>query len=89
MVADHARAAAFLIVRLGTLLPNTPANVGTYQFFTVVALTQFGVGKAQATGFSLVVFALLTIPLWTIGFLALRKEMGTLTNFREEKWGNL
>ncbi|HVX66683.1 MAG TPA: lysylphosphatidylglycerol synthase transmembrane domain-containing protein, partial [Bryobacteraceae bacterium] len=47
--------AAMLIVQLGTLIPNAPANVGTYQFFAVVGLELFGVDRNVATGFSLVV----------------------------------
>lgn len=80
-------AAAFLIVRLGTAVPNTPANVGTFQFFTVVALTLLGVEKTRAAGFSLVVFVLLTIPLWALGFLALSRSGATLGAIRAEIGG--
>jgi uncharacterized protein (TIRG00374 family) len=68
----------FLIVHLGTALPNAPANIGTYQFFTVLGLTLLGVEKTTAAGFSLVVFALLTVPLWAIGFFALGRSGLTL-----------
>ncbi|MBI3951143.1 MAG: flippase-like domain-containing protein [Acidobacteria bacterium] len=73
-----------LIVHLGTAIPNAPANVGTYQFFTVVGLTLFGVDKTLATGFSVVVFVLLTVPLWVIGFLALSRTGMTLSEIRTE-----
>jgi uncharacterized protein (TIRG00374 family) len=73
-----------LIVHLGTAIPNAPANVGTYQFFCVVGLTLFGVDKTLATGFSLVVFVLLTVPLWIIGFLALSRSGMTLSAIRNE-----
>jgi uncharacterized protein (TIRG00374 family) len=63
-------AAVLLIVHLGTALPGAPSNIGTYQFFTVIGLTQFGVGKTTATSFSIVVFLVLTIPLWVIGIFA-------------------
>jgi uncharacterized protein (TIRG00374 family) len=62
-------AAVFLIVHLGTVIPGAPSNVGTYQFFTVVGLTLFGIDKTLATSFSVVVFLILTIPLWAIGML--------------------
>ncbi|MBZ5535989.1 MAG: flippase-like domain-containing protein [Acidobacteriia bacterium] len=77
-------AAVFLIVHLGTALPNAPANVGTYQFFTVVGLTLFGVDKTLATGFSVVVFVLLTFPLWILGFVALSQSGTTLLAIRKE-----
>jgi len=61
----------FLILRLGTTIPNAPANVGTFQFFIVVGLTFFGVDKTAATAFSIVYFGALTVPLWTLGLLAI------------------
>ena len=67
-----AGAAVFLIVHLGNALPGAPANIGTYQFFTILGLTIFGVDKDSAAGFSIVVFAILTIPLWAIGLWAIR-----------------
>jgi len=62
-------AAVFLIVHIGTVIPSAPSNVGTYQFFTVVGLALFGINKTLATSFSVVVFLILTIPLWIIGLL--------------------
>jgi len=62
-------AAVFLIVHIGTVIPSAPSNVGTYQFFTVVGLTLFGINKTLATSFSVIVFLILTIPLWIIGLL--------------------
>lgn len=62
--------AILIIVHIGTAIPSAPSNVGTYQFFTVLGLTQFAVDKTTATGFSVVVFLILTIPLWVIGVLA-------------------
>jgi uncharacterized protein (TIRG00374 family) len=72
----------FLIVYLGTAIPNTPSNVGTYQFFCVLGLTFFGVEKTLATGFSIVVFILLTVPIWALGFLAISFSGATLYDLR-------
>jgi uncharacterized protein (TIRG00374 family) len=76
--------AVFIIVHLGTLVPTAPANVGSYQFFTVLGLTLFGVEKATAAGFSLVVFAVLTAPLWVIGLWALGSSGLTFLQIRSE-----
>ena len=76
--------AVFLIVHLGTALPGAPANIGTYQFFTVLGLTLLGVDKTSAAGFSLVVFALLTAPLWALGFWAFGRSGLTLFGVRAE-----
>ena len=79
-----AGAVVVLIVRLGTAIPNAPANVGTFQFFTVLALGLFGVDKTVAAGFSIVDFAVLTAPLWTIGVIALSRSGMSLGSIRQE-----
>ena len=61
----------FIIVHLGTAIPNAPSNVGSFQLFTVLGLNLFGITGTTASGFSMVVFILLTLPLWLIGFFAL------------------
>ena len=76
--------AVFIIVHLGTLIPGAPANVGSYQFFTVLGLTLFGVEKATAAGFSFVVFTVLTAPLWAIGLWALGSSGLSFVEIRSE-----
>ncbi|MGB8658605.1 MAG: lysylphosphatidylglycerol synthase transmembrane domain-containing protein [Candidatus Zixiibacteriota bacterium] len=77
-------AAVLLIEHLGTTIPNAPSNLGTYQFFVVVGLTLFGVDKTTATGFSVVVFIVLTVPLWAIGLLAVGRSGMTFKEIRGE-----
>jgi len=74
----------YLIVHLGTMLPNAPSNVGTYQFFTVLGLSLFGVDKTMAAGFSLVVFIILTAPLLLAGFFAIHQTGLTQKKIRED-----
>ena len=74
----------FVVLTLGTLLPNAPANVGTYQFFTVVGLQLFGIDKSVATGFSVVVFFVLTVPLWILGFYALMASGTNLATIKSD-----
>ncbi|MBO0799588.1 MAG: flippase-like domain-containing protein, partial [Blastocatellia bacterium] len=76
--------AVYLIVHLGTAIPNAPANVGSYQFFTVAGLTLFGVEKSAAAGFSLVIFTLLTLPLLVLGFAALSTSGINLLKLRRQ-----
>lgn len=76
--------ATFLIIRLGTALPNAPSNIGSYQFFTVFALTFFGIDKAHATGFSIIAFVLFTLPLWALGLWALKIDKLTLATIKQE-----
>jgi uncharacterized protein (TIRG00374 family) len=77
-------AAIFLIVHVGTAIPSAPSNLGTYQFFTVVGLTLFGIDKTTAATFSVVVFLVLTIPLWAIGLLAFSHLGLSLKKIRTE-----
>jgi len=77
-------AAVFLIVHIGTIIPSAPSNIGTYQFFTVVGLTLFGIDKTLATSFSVIVFLILTIPLWAIGLLVFGRLGLSLSKMRTE-----
>jgi len=76
--------AVFLIVHFGTALPNAPGNVGSYQFFCVLGLQLFGVDKTLATGFSIVVFILLTLPLIGLGLLAMARSGLSVRSLRED-----
>ena len=80
--------AVFLIVRFGTVIPGAPGNLGLYQLFCVLGLTLFGVDKTAAAGFSIVVYVLLSIPLWVLGLLALGRtgmKLATLKAKIKEK----
>jgi uncharacterized protein (TIRG00374 family) len=77
-------AAAMMIVHLGTAIPNAPSNIGTYQFFTVIGVTLFGIDKTAATGFSVVVFIVLTMPLWLIGLYAISRTGMKLKDIRND-----
>ena len=75
-------AVVLLIVHLGTSIPNAPSNLGSYQLFTVLGLTLFGIDKTTAAGFSVVVFVVLTIPLWALGVVAIGQSGMTLYEIR-------
>lgn len=74
--------AVFLIVRFGSVIPGAPGNLGLYQVFTVLGLTLFGVDKTVSAGFSIVVFILLSAPLWGLGALALGGTGMTLASLK-------
>lgn len=65
-----AAAVVLLILRLGTVIPQAPGNVGGFQFFVVLGLMLFGVEKAEATTFATIMFLVVTIPLWLGGAVA-------------------
>ena len=47
---------------LATILPSTPGYVGTFDFFTVLAMTELGNVLVAATAFALLVHVLLWLP---------------------------
>jgi len=77
-------AAVFMILYFGTAVPNAPSNLGTYQFFTVLGLSLFGVEKTTAAGFSVAVFVILTVPLWIMGIAAIAGTGMRLKDIRNE-----
>jgi glycosyltransferase 2 family protein len=61
-----------IVLRLGAAVPQAPGNVGTFQFLTVVILAHvFGYDERFAKRFSVVMWAVITIPLLVAGFIAL------------------
>ena len=66
-----AAAAVLVVVRFATVIPNAPGNVGVFQWACVMALNKlFGVEKADATTFSILVFGAITLPLLLGGAIA-------------------
>ena len=64
-------AAVLAIVRLGTVVPNAPGNIGLINAACVIALYDvFGVERNDARDFSTVLFLAVTIPLLVGGAIA-------------------
>jgi hypothetical protein len=76
--------AVWLITHLGIALPNSPGNVGSYQFFCVLALLLFGVDKTAASSFSITVFVLVSIPQVALGAVSLAKSGMTISTLTEK-----
>jgi uncharacterized membrane protein YbhN (UPF0104 family) len=66
-----AAAVVLVVLRLGTVVPQGPGNVGSFQLLTVLALKLFGVDRSAAIGFATLAFVVVTVPLWLGGFVAL------------------
>jgi uncharacterized protein (TIRG00374 family) len=78
--------AVLLIIRVATVVPNSPGNLGSYQFFCYVALGLFGVSKGDAAAFSLLSFGIFTVPLLIGGAIAVVAsglKMGALVSVAE------
>ena len=89
------RAAFVLLVvlRLGSILPQAPGNLGLFQFLTKECLERvFNIVPADAARFSLVLWGIVTIPLLVGGFIALsvtEAKIGELKRAAEEEAWNL
>lgn len=60
-----------VILRLVAVVPQAPGNLGTFQAAAVVALMTFGIDDGVAKRFSFVMWAIITLPLLVVGFIAL------------------
>ena len=77
-----AAAVVYIVVRLGTIIPNAPGNAGVTQLFCVLGLQLFHVPQATAKEFSIIVFGVLTLPLLIGGFVAVALTGLTLKDIR-------
>ena len=59
-----------VLLRLGSVIPQGPGNVGTFNGITVIGLRLFAVPLATAKRFSIILWAAVTVPLLVAGFIA-------------------
>jgi glycosyltransferase 2 family protein len=64
-------AAIMVILRMGSVVPQAPGNLGAFQALTIVGLQLFGVELGLAKRFSIVMWSVITLPLLIAGFVAL------------------
>jgi uncharacterized protein (TIRG00374 family) len=60
-----------VILRLGTVIPQAPGNLGSFQLLVVASLRIFGLSKEESAGFATLCFFVVTVPLLLGGFVAL------------------
>jgi glycosyltransferase 2 family protein len=60
-----------VLLRLSSVVPQAPGNLGSFHWVTARTLIMFGLGAAHAKRFSLILWAVITLPLIVVGFLAL------------------
>ncbi len=60
-----------VLLRLSAVVPQAPGNLGLFQNVAFRTLVVFGVYGAMAKRFSLILWAIVTIPLILVGFLVL------------------
>ena len=77
-------AVVMLVLRLGTVVPSAPGNLGTFQVLAAQALSLFIDDGAMAKRFSFLLWSLITLPLLIGGFVALAVTGLRLKQVQEE-----
>ena len=83
-VAWTASFTMMVLLRLTSIVPQAPGNLGSFQWVTARTLIIFGLASAHAKRFSLILWAVLTIPLIVIGFIALALEGINMSHLHRE-----
>jgi uncharacterized membrane protein YbhN (UPF0104 family) len=60
-----------VLLRLTSIVPQAPGNLGSFQWVAAQSLIMFGLVPPHAKRFSLILWAVMTLPLIIIGFIAL------------------
>jgi uncharacterized membrane protein YbhN (UPF0104 family) len=73
-----------VLLRLSSVVPQAPGNLGSFQWVTFRTLVMFGLAAGHAKRFSLILWSVVTIPLILIGFVALALEGLNMTRLHKE-----
>jgi glycosyltransferase 2 family protein len=76
-----------VLLRLSSVVPQAPGNLGAFQWVAARTLMMFGLGTALAKRFSLILWAVVTLPLIVIGFFAITMEGLNLSHLHKEATG--
>ena len=77
-------AVMMVMLRLSSVVPQAPGNLGAFQAIAAIVLTMFGYDKALAKRFSLVLWGVVTLPLLIAGFVALSFTGANIGELKEE-----
>ena len=75
--------AMMILLRLSSVVPQAPGNLGSL-WVTARTLIMFGLAAPHARRFALILWAVLTIPLIVLGFIALALEGVTMTHLHKQ-----
>jgi hypothetical protein len=78
-----AAAGALAIIRLWTVVPNAPGNIGLVNVACITALRLFDVEENAAKTFSIIMFAALTLPLLLGGAVAVALTGTNIADLRD------
>lgn len=70
----HGALFVMLVIGIGSIVPSSPGNVGTFEFFAASALTFLNITGVSALGFVIVLHALIFLGALLIGFFCLMES---------------
>jgi uncharacterized membrane protein YbhN (UPF0104 family) len=73
-----------VLLRLSSIVPQAPGNLGSFQWVTVQTLIMLGLADERVKGFSVILWAVVTIPLIVAGLFAITMEGINMTHLRRE-----
>jgi hypothetical protein len=73
-----------VLLRLSSIVPQAPGNLGSFQWVAAKTLIMFGLLPGHAKRFSLILWAVVTIPLIIIGVVAITLEGINMTHLHKE-----
>jgi glycosyltransferase 2 family protein len=76
---------AVVATGLSMILPSGPAALGVFEGAAVIALTAYGVGRADALSYALVVHAVNVLPFIVAGLVVVNVYRGAVTRARSRK----
>jgi uncharacterized membrane protein YbhN (UPF0104 family) len=76
--------AAMVLLRLSSVIPQAPGNIGSFHWVAARALIMFGVDGQLARRFTIILWAGVTIPLIVIGFVAVTMEGINMSHLQRE-----
>jgi glycosyltransferase 2 family protein len=76
-------AVVLVMLRIGSIPPQAPGNVGSFQALAILGVMLFGVSRQAAVGYATLLFLVITVPLWVVGFVALLATKMKLSQIQE------
>lgn len=73
-----------VLLRLSSIVPQAPGNLGSFQWVAARTLMMFKLATPHAKRFSLILWGIVTIPLIVIGFIAVALEGINMTHLHRE-----
>ena len=75
---------AMVLLRLSSVIPQAPGNIGSFHWVAARSLMMFGVDNQLARRFTIVLWAGVTVPLIVIGFIAVTMEGINMSHLHRE-----